>query len=199
MPTLGTKDNIQIWLVGKLAKEGAAWEGLDIWESLVVERVETFANEVRTKILGIGPRENIEELRGYWTSLQPASLTDPSKKKFKPKPATEHHSTEKIFYARSRTQADLVLGDTLLKQWAKTNGVDLKEQVKSSFNIYYHATKNYGGEQITTHVVIATFPDEPGNLQISFRCWDKPAVRKGAEEDIIKAEELLWADGRKVD
>ncbi len=49
------------------------------------ERVEAFANEVRTKILGIGPRENIEELRGYWTSLQPASLTDSTKKKFSPK------------------------------------------------------------------------------------------------------------------
>jgi len=199
MPSLGTKDNIQIWLVGKLAKEGAAWEGLDIWESLVVGRVETFANEVRTRILGIGPRENVEELRGYWTSLQPASLKDSSKKKFKPKPALEHHSTEKIYYARSRTKADLVLGDTLLKQWAKDNGVGLKEQVKTSFNIYYHATKSYGGDLITTHIVIATFPDEPGNLQIAFRCWDKPDVRKGVEADITKAEELLWADGRKID
>ena len=68
MPTLGTKDSLQIWLVGKLAKEGAAWEGLDIWESLVVTRVEAFANEIRTKILGIEPRENIEQFRGYWTS-----------------------------------------------------------------------------------------------------------------------------------
>jgi len=92
-----------------------------------------------------------------------------------------------------------VLGDTLLKQWAKDNGVDLKEQVKNSFNIYYHATKSYGGDPITTHIVIATFPDEPGNLQIAFRCWDKPDVRKGVEADITKAEELLWADGRKID
>jgi menaquinone-dependent protoporphyrinogen IX oxidase len=199
MTTLGTKDSIQIWLVGKLAKEGAAWEGLDIWESLVVTRVETFANEVRAKILGLEPRENIEELRGYWTSLQPASLTDSSKIKYKPKPATEHHKTDKIYYARSRAKADLVLGDTLLKQWAKDNGINLKEQVKSSFNIYYHATKNYNGESITAHVVIATFPDEPGNLQIAFRCWEKPDVRKGMETDITKAEELLWADGRKVD
>ena len=199
MPKLGTKDSIQIWLVGKLAKEGASWEGLDIWESLVVGRVEAFANEVRTRILGIGPRENIEELRGYWTSLQPASLKDASKVKFKPKPAFEHHSTEKIYFARSRARADLVLGDTLLKQWAKDNGVDLKEQVKNSFNIYYHATKSYGGDSITTHIVIATFPDEPGNLQIAFRCWDKPDVRKGVEADITKAEELLWADGRKID
>jgi len=199
MPNLGTKDNIQIWLVGKLAKEGAAWEGLDIWESLVKERVEVFANEIRTKILGIGPRENIEELRGYWTSLQPASLTDASKKKFSPKPSAEHKSSKKIYYARSRARADLVLGENLLKQWAKDNGIDLEEQVKTSFNIYYHATKNYGGEPITTHIVIATFPDEIGNLQIAFRCWEKPDVRKGMEADITKAEELLWADGRKID
>jgi menaquinone-dependent protoporphyrinogen IX oxidase len=198
-PTLGIKDNFQIWLVGKLAKEGAPWKGLDIWESLVIERVEAFANEVRTKILGIGPRENIEELRGYWTSLQPGSLTDSTKKKFSPKPSYEHKSSKKIYYARSRAKTDLVMGDTLLKQWAKDNGVDLKEQVKTSFNIYYHATKNYGGEPITAHIVIATFPDEPDNLQISFRCWDKPDVRKGIEADITKAEELLWADGRKVD
>jgi menaquinone-dependent protoporphyrinogen IX oxidase len=199
MPTLGTKDNIQIWLVGKLAKEGAAWEGLDIWESLVVERVETFANEVRTKILGIGPRENIEELRGYWTSLQPASLTDATKIKYSPKPSAEHKSSEKIYYARSRATGDLALGEKLLKQWAADNGIDLKEQVKTSFNIYYHATKNYGGEPITTHIVIATFPNEVGNLQIAFRCWEKPDVRKGMEADITKAEELLWADGRKID
>jgi menaquinone-dependent protoporphyrinogen IX oxidase len=199
MPTLGFTDNIQIWLVGKLAKEGSPWEGLDIWESLVKERVEAFANEVRTKILGIRPRENIEELRGYWTSLQPASLADPTKKKFNPKPSYEHKSTEKIYFARSRAKGDLALGENLLKQWAEENGIDLKEQVRTSFNIYYHATKNYGGEPIIAHIVIATFPDEPGNLQISFRCWDKPDVRKGIEADITKAEELLWADGRKVD
>ena len=199
MPTLGITDNFQIWLVGKLAKEGAAWEGLDIWESLVVTRVEAFANEVRTKILGIGPRENIEELRGYWTSLQPASLTDATKIKYSPKPSAEHKSSEKIYYARSRATGDLALGEKLLKQWASDNGIDLKEQVKTSFNIYYHATKNYGGEPITTHIVIATFPDEVGNLQIAFRCWEKPDVRKGMEADITKAEELLWADGRKID
>ena len=94
---------------------------------------------------------------------------------------------------------DLALGENLLKQWAEDNGIDLKEQVKTSFNIYYHATKNYGGEPITSHLVIATFPDEIGNLQIAFRCWEKPDVRKGMEADITKAEELLWADGRKID
>lgn len=199
MPSLGTKDAIQIWLVGKLAKEGAAWEGLDIWESLVVTRVEAFANEVRTKVLGIGPRENVEELRGYWTSLQPASLTDPSKKKYKPKPPYEHHSTEKIYFARSRARGDLNYGAATLEKWAKDNGLELKVQVKSDFNIYYHATKSYGGDPLTAHIVIATFPDEPGNLQISFRSWDKPDVRKGMEADITKAEEMLWADGRKID
>jgi len=199
MPTLGLKDRIQIWLVGKLAKEGSPWAGLDIWESLVVTRVEAFANEVRTRILGIGPRENIEELRGYWTSLQPASLTDPSKKKFNPKPSYEHQSTEKIYFARSRTRGDLDFGAATLKQWAEDNGLDLKEQVKTDFNIYYHAVKSYGGDPVTTHLVIATFPDEPRNLQISFRCYEKPDVRKGMEADITRAEEMLWSDGRKVD
>ena len=41
--------------------------------------------------------------------------------------------------------------------------------------------------------------EDPGNVHIAFRCYDKPEKRKGAEEDIAKAESLLWAEGRKVE
>jgi hypothetical protein len=41
--------------------------------------------------------------------------------------------------------------------------------------------------------------EDLGNVHIAFRCYDKPEVRKGAEEDIAKAENLLWAEGRKVE
>jgi menaquinone-dependent protoporphyrinogen IX oxidase len=198
-PSLGTRDSIQIWLVGKLAKEGVGWEGLDIWESLVMERVEAFANEVRVKILGMEPRENVEQFRGYWTSLQPASLTNPKLKKFKPKPYTEHRSTGRIYFARSRIKGDLALGISLLQKWAKEAGIDLREQVKTFYNVYYHAVKKYEGEEITIHVVPATLPEDPGNVHVSFRCYEKPDKRKGVEEDVTKAEKILWADGKKVE
>ncbi len=198
MPTMGFKDRVQIWLVGKLAKEGAPWAGLDIWESLVPERVEAFANEVRVKVLGIEPCENVERYRGYWNSLQPASLSDPAKKKFKPKPFTETVDSEKIYYSRSRITGDLDLGIALLKKWAAGEGIDLREQVKTFYNVYYHAVKTYDGDEITTHVVTATLPDDPGRVHFSFRCYEKPDKRSGVEAAIQKAEKVLWADGRKV-
>ena len=198
-PTLTTKDTFQTWLVGKLAKEGVPWEGLDIWESLVPERVEAFANEIREKILSLQPREDVEKYRGYWTSLQPASLSDPSKVKFKPKPYNENKTTDRIFFTRSRIKGDLNHAIDLLKTWSKQEGIDLKQQKKSSFNVYYHAVKTYDGKEFTLHVVAATLPEDPGDVHISFRSFDKPDKRKGVEEDVAKAEAILWAEGRKVE
>ncbi len=197
--TMNKKDSFMTWLVGMLAKEGKPWEGLDIWESLVPERVEAFANEVRVNILGLKPREDVKQFRGYWESLQPASLTDPAKQKFHPKPYTEKVNTDRIYYSRSRIKGDLELTVSLLQQWAKENGIELKEQVKTFYNVYYHAVKNYGEGDIITHIVPATLPEDPGNVHISFRCYDKPDKRSGVEKDIELAEKLVWADGRKID
>ena len=199
-PTLNTKDSLFTWLLGKLAKEGVPWEGLDIWESLIPERVEIFANEVRTKILGIPPRKDVEKYRGYWTSLQPATPTDSTKIKFNPKPFNEHRSTDRIFFSRSRIKGNLDLAITLLKTWSTQTGIDLKEQRKSSFNVYYQVVRTYEGNELTLHVVASTLTEDPGNVHISFRCYEKnPDKRKGIEEDAAKAEAILWAEGRKVE
>lgn len=199
IPTMNRKDRFQIWLVGKLAKEGAPWKGLDIWESLVPARVEAFANDVRVRILGIGPREDVEQFRGYWQSLQPGSLNDPSKAKYKPKPYTELIDSGKVYYSRSRMKGDLACATEVLEKWAAQYGIDLQPQVKTYYNVYYHAVKEYDGEKLTMHIVPATLPEDPGNVHISFRCYDKNDVRSGAEADIRKAEAMLWEGGRKVD
>jgi len=199
LPTLNTKDSLFTWLLGKLAKEGAPWQGLDIWESLIPERVEVFANEIRMTILGLPPREDVEQFRGYWTSLQPASLADPSKVKFHPKPYNEHHSTDRVFFTRSRIRGTLENTMALLKSWAQQQGINLQEAKKSSFNVYYHAVKSYEGKEHTLHVVAAVLTEDPGSVHISFRSYEKPEVRKGAEADVAKAEALLWAEGRKVE
>ncbi len=193
MPTLNIKDTLFIWLVGKLAKEGTSWEGLEIWESLIPERVENFANDVREKILGLPRREDVEKYRGYWTSLQPALLSDPAKVKFKPNPYNEHHSTDRIFFTRLCMKGNLEDAISLLKKWAQQEKIDLREQKASSFNIYYHAVKSYNGKEHTLHVVVATLIEDPGNVHISFRSYEKPGVRKGAEEDVAKAEAILGA------
>jgi hypothetical protein len=187
------------WMLEKLAKEGAAWKGLDIWESLVPERVECFANEVREKILNLPPRADIKKYRGFWNSLQPASLTDPTKVKYTPKPYIVDVSNDRVLYHRSRIKSTLDATMQMLQQWAKENSITLKEQRKTFFNVYYHAIKNYGGKELTMHVVASTFPETPGSVHVSFRSFDKPDVRKGAEEDIGKAEKLLWANGRKIE
>lgn len=199
MPALHGTDKFMTWLLEKLAKEGSPWVGLDIWESLVPERVEAFANEVRVKVLGLEPLADVQKYRGFWNSLQPASLSDPSKVKYTPKPYTVHHSTDKIFYTRSRIKASLDETLGLIQEWAQQEGFTLKEQRKTFFNTYYHATKNIDGKDMTIHVVAATMPEDPGNTHISFRSYDKPAVRKPAEDAIAKAEQILWADGRKVE
>ena len=43
---------------------------------------------------------------------------------------------------------------------------------------YYHAVKNVGGKDLIIYIVAATMPDDPGNVHVSFRSWDKPEVRK---------------------
>lgn len=199
MPHLTRFDSFQIWMVGKLAKETSPWDGLEIWESMVHERVEIFANDVREKILGLPRRTDCEHLRWYWNSVQPANRTAPERIKYTPKKYSEHMSTKKIYFTRSRMKGELNLACSLLKDWASQNGIDLQEQKRTFFNVYYHANKNYGGKKLTIHVVAAEFVEDLGKVQLSFRSWDKPDVRKGAEDDINKAEQLLWADGRKVD
>ncbi len=198
MPTLGTMDSMFTWLLGKLAKEGAPWEGLDIWESLIPERVEVFANQIRTEILGLSPRFDVEPYRGYWQSLQPASLSDPSKEKFHPKPYNENQSTDRVLFKRSRIKGTLDETITLLQTWARQADIDLQEQRKTSFNVYYHAVKTYEGKEHTLHIVAAELTEDPGNVHISFRSYEKPENRKGVPEDVAKAEEILWADGRQV-
>jgi hypothetical protein len=59
--------------------------------------------------------------------------------------------------------------------------------------------KSYGGNEHTLHIVAAALTEDPGTIHISFRSYEKPDVRKGAEQDVAKAEELLWAEGRKVE
>jgi len=198
-PALKGMDAFTIWLLERLAKEGAHWVGLDIWESLVPERVEVFGNDVRVKILGLEPLADVQKYRGFWESLQPGSLQDPSKKKYTPREYTAKHKTDKIYYCRSRIKGDLALAVQLLDQWAKKEGLTLQEQRKTFFNVYYHAVKNVGGKDMTIHVVAATMPDDEGNVHVSFRSYDKPDVRKPLEDAIDHGSQVLWADGRKVE
>ncbi len=198
MTSLGMMDRLQIMLLEKLAKEGAIWIGRDIWESLVVERVEAFANEVRVQVLGLEPRDNVEQFRGYWQSLQPANREDPGLEKFKPKPWTEKVSSDKIYYSRSRITSDLEPAIAMIESWARDNGYELRVQVTSFFNVYYHAAKTYGGKERIIHIVPSTMPEDPGTVHISFRSYDKPEERSEVEKDIEAAEALLWADGRKL-
>jgi len=199
MPSLQGSDSFMIWLLERLAKEGAAWAGLDIWESLVPERVEVFSNEVRVKVLGFEPLSDVEKYRGFWNSLQPASLKDPSKQKYTPKPYNEHRSTDRIFFVRTRIKGDLDTAIGLLNDWAKNESIELKEQRKTFFNIYYHAVKSIDGKEMLLHIVASTLPEDPGNVHVSFRSYDKPDVRKPLEDSVGKAEQLLWDNGRKID
>lgn len=191
MPTMGLKDTFWIWVVGKLAKEGAAWEGLDIWESLVPERVEVFANDIRVKVLGLEPRENVEQFRGYWQSAQPAKIGDPTKKKFKPKPFFEWQDKDDILFVRLKKKGGLQDGIEALNTWSRETGVTLKEQVKTSYNVYYHALKTYDGQEHTLHVVASTLPEDPGYIHFSFRCYEEQAKRVGVLDDMKKAKAII--------
>ena len=198
-PTINTKDSLMVWIWDKMSKERLFRKGFDIWESLIPERVEVFANKIREKILSLPPRQGVEKYRSYWTSLQPASLSDKSKVKFTPNPYIKHQSTDREFFTRSRIKGNLDDAIFLLKIWGEQAGIKLREQKKTFYNVYYHAVKTYDGKELTIHVVASTLTENPGNVHISFRNFNKPNKRKGAEEDIAKAEAILWADGRKVE
>ncbi len=191
MPTLNMTDSLMIWLVEKLAKEGVAGQGLEISESLVPERVEAFANDIRTLILGQCPCQNVNQFRGYWNSLQPASLSNREKKKIEPQKFEVHHSAEKIYYVRTRVKGDLQKGRALIQQWGLDTGIKLEQQVSTFFNNYYHAGKNYGGQEMTLHVVTATLTEDPGYVHFSFRSYDKSKYRHAMESDINKAVALI--------
>ena len=99
MPHLNRIDTFQIWMVGKLAKESAPWEGLEIWESMVPERVEIFANDVREKILGLTRRTDTANLRWYWNSVQPANRTAAEQAEVHPeKILGAHEHKENLFH-----------------------------------------------------------------------------------------------------
>jgi flavodoxin len=216
MSALNGQDAFMIWVLEKLSREGAHWVGLDIWESLVPGRVEVYGNEIRTKILGLEPLApaEVQKYRGFWNSLQPASLTDPGKckntsliskdngKTWTPiceRPYTYKLSTEKSYYERSRIKADLATTAKLLADWAAKDGFELKEERKADYMTWYTAMKKGGGKDDTLSIVMATMPDDPGNVHISFRSWLKPDKRKELEDSAAKAQLLIWADGRKVE
>jgi len=214
MSALSGSDSFMIWMVGKLAKEGAHWQGLDIWESLVPERVEAYGNAVRTKILGLEPLADVQKYRGFWESLQPASLADPTKKKTvslvtedggktwiakEKRPYTVKQNTPKIYYSRSRIKADLPTAMKLLSAWAAREGLDLQQIRNADYIAHYHAVKKVDGSDKIIYLSAVTMPDDPGNVHVSFRTWDKPEARKPLEEAIDKGEQMLWADGRKVE
>ncbi len=190
-PTLNTTDSIMVWLVEKLAKESDVDPGLEISETLVPERVEVFANDIRTRILDQGPRQNVGKFRGYWNSLQPASNTNPEKMKFKPQEFEVQRSSGKVYYVRTRMKGDLQKGRAFIQQWGLDTGIKLEQQVSTFFNNYYHAGKNYGGQEMTLHVVMATLPEDPGYVHFSFRSFAKPKNRKDVEKDITKAVNLI--------
>ena len=87
----------------------------------------------------------------------------------------------------------------LIKQWAREAGLELTEHQKTYYNVHFQARKQDDKKGLTIHIVPATFPEDPGNVHIAFRCNGKAAIRTSAEENIARAEALLWADGRKVD
>ena len=87
----------------------------------------------------------------------------------------------------------------MLQAWAKDNGYELREQVKTFYNVYYHAAKKKGEKESIIHIVPSTMPEDPGTVHISFRSYDKPEERGEVEKDIQAAEALLWADGRKIE
>ena len=214
MSALNGSDAFMIWVLEHLAKEGAHWVGLDIRESRVPERVEVYGNEVRTKILGLEPLADVQKYRGFWNSLQPASLTDPTKKKTvslvtedggktwiakEKRPYTVKQNTPKLYYSRSRIKADLPQAVKLIEVWAKKEGLTLKSLKTAFYMTYFNAIKNVGGKDMIIYVVAASMPDDPGNVHVSFRTWDKPEARKPLEEAIEKGEQMLWADGRKIE
>lgn len=199
-PALNRMDKFTVDLVGKLAKEsGAPWQGRDIWESLVPERVEAYAGEIREKILGKSAKEDIRLYRSYWQSLLPASLGDEKTLKQDPKPYTDSLSTAKVYFRRSRIRGSLETVTQLIKEWSRQANVEVSEQSRTFFNRYDHLLKIYSGKKTTIHLTAAVFPEDPDNVHIAFRCYKKSGMRQEAETDIRAAEQILWANNRKVE
>ncbi len=197
---LNTQDSAFIWfLEHTMPPDKIGWTGRDYWESLIPERVEFFANEIREKILSLPPVRDVKKYRRYWKSQQPGVVSDSSVGKFSVRPYNNLESTKRSYCARSRFKGNLEEAESLLEQWAKEADVILLEEKKTSFNTYFRGIKTYSGESLSIHIVTALFPEDPGNVHVSFRSYDKPEMRSGAEKDITDAEALLWADGRKVD
>jgi len=197
---LNKQDSFFIWfLEHTMPKDKIGWHGRDYWESLVPERVEAFANDIREKILSLPPVKDVEKYRNLWTSEQPGNLTDKNVSRFNSRPWTYLEDSPRTYFSRSRFKSDLAETISMLKAWAKEVKATLIEEKRTYYNIYYRAVKSYDGKQLDIHLVAAVFPEDPGNVHISFRNYDKPNKRIGAVADIKKAEELLWGDGRKVE
>ncbi len=198
-PTLSFFEDKMIKLVSTLAKEGALpYKTQNIWDSLVVERVECFANEVRQKILKLPALEDAEKYRNCWNTPQPASINDEAQIKFTPLEVFKFKSNSRTYVKRSRIKASIEKADELTKEWAKQRGIKLSIQQKTDFNIYYHGEKQYNKKKLTIHFMISTFPEDPGHAHIQIYSFNKPKDRKMAEDDINLAEEILWDKGRKA-
>jgi hypothetical protein len=115
------------------------------------------------------------------------------------RPYTVKLNSEKSFYARSRIKADLPAATKLINDWSKKDGYELRELRKADYMTYYNAVKKIDGKENILYIVMAIMPDDPGNVHVSFRTWEKPDKRKSLVEDAAKAEQFIWADGRKVE
>jgi len=49
------------------------------------------------------------------------------------------------------------------------------------------------------NLMLKFISEGPGRVHFSFRCFDDPEEREPMVNDIKKAEQLLWNDGRKVE
>jgi menaquinone-dependent protoporphyrinogen IX oxidase len=190
-PTLNTFDKAFTAILERLAREGVNWAGRDVWESLIPERVEYFANEIRVKILGIPPIANPKSYRKYWDSLQPAKMGNPAVAKLTIKPYVELRDTDRVYFNRFRVKDTFANVEANLKIWAKDANVNLAEQRKTDFCQYYHGKKNYGGTEVVLHIVLATMPEDPNYMHISVRNYDKKEKRGTMYADIAALEKQI--------
>ncbi len=199
-PRLNRGDASLIWLLERtMPKDKCGWYGRDIWESMIPERVEAFANDIRVNMLGLPPVHDTEKRRVFWETMQPARLADGNMDKTPERIFTVCKNTPRMFYSRSRFHSTLDGAVALIKQWACEAGLELIEEQKTFYNVHFQARKQDDKKGLTIHIVPTTFPEDPCNVHIAFRCNGKAAIRTSAEENIARAEALLWADGRKVD
>ena len=190
-PNLNTFDKMFTALLEKLAREGVNWAGRDVWESLIPERVEYFANEIRTKILGIPPLADPKPYRKYWNSLQPAKVGNPTLAKHTVKPYVELRDADRVYFDRLRVKDTFENAEANLKTWAKAAGVNLAEQRRTFFNVYYHGKKSYGGNEAVLHIVLGTMPEDPGYIHISVRNYDRKEKRGSLYSDINALEKQI--------